>query len=71
MGSALLEVRLETADWHHWRDRVPVMDLTPKEVMNPNLVIDTIDTVRHVEVRSSAAGSRSLRTRTGGSQGCV
>ena len=26
------EVRLEDQDWHHWRNRVPALDLQPEEI---------------------------------------
>jgi dynein heavy chain 1 len=47
------EVRIEDMAYHHWRERVPVLDLKPEEVSNPSLVIDTVDTIRHVEVVGS------------------
>merc|ERR1719331_2236150 len=44
------EVRIDDQAFHHWRERVPVLNLEPHEVSNPTLVIDTVDTIRHVEV---------------------
>eukprot|EP00919_Chromeraceae_sp_WS-2016_P001806 GHVR01004377.1.p1 GENE.GHVR01004377.1~~GHVR01004377.1.p1 ORF type:complete len:4168 (-),score=965.61 GHVR01004377.1:131-12634(-) len=44
------EVRVEDAEWYHWRQRVPLKEISPQEVDNADLVIVTVDTVRHRSV---------------------
>ncbi|CAD7970789.1 unnamed protein product [Amoebophrya sp. A120] len=48
------EVRLDDiGNWHLWSEKVPELDLSPEQSMAPELVIQTIDTLRHV----AAAGA--------------
>eukprot|EP00916_Digyalum_oweni_P025987 GHVL01042788.1.p1 GENE.GHVL01042788.1~~GHVL01042788.1.p1 ORF type:complete len:2866 (+),score=438.01 GHVL01042788.1:781-8598(+) len=44
------EVRIEDGEWHHWRERVPVVDVSPERVTDADLVITTVDTQRHRHV---------------------
>lgn len=41
------EVRLEDGEWYPWTDRVPTIDIDPSKVSDADLVITTVDTVRH------------------------
>uniref|UniRef100_A0A0G4FLJ2 Dynein heavy chain, cytoplasmic n=1 Tax=Chromera velia CCMP2878 TaxID=1169474 RepID=A0A0G4FLJ2_9ALVE len=41
------EVRVEDGEWYHWRQRVPQKEISANEVTDADLVIVTVDTVRH------------------------
>ena len=41
------EVRVEDQSWHLWKARVPTIDIEPSKVCEAELVITTIDTLRH------------------------
>lgn len=44
------EVLLEEQAWQPWNARVNNPELEPNRIKNPNVVISTIDTIRHEEV---------------------
>ena len=52
------EVRVDTAEWHLWKERVPQVELEAAKVIKPDVVIETIDTVRHTDVLSAWLGDR-------------
>lgn len=47
------EVRVEDGQWYHWDKRVPTLEIEPEKVADSNLIISTVDTVRHVSALSS------------------
>jgi dynein heavy chain 1 len=47
------EVRVDTGEWQRWSDRVPAVELDTHKVVAPDVVIETVDTVRHVDVLSA------------------
>ena len=44
------EVRVDTGEWHNWNERVPQVEIESHKVMQTDVVINTVDTVRHTEV---------------------
>eukprot|EP01116_Phalansterium_solitarium_P005286 TRINITY_DN1679_c0_g1_i1.p1 TRINITY_DN1679_c0_g1~~TRINITY_DN1679_c0_g1_i1.p1 ORF type:complete len:4594 (-),score=1709.56 TRINITY_DN1679_c0_g1_i1:318-14099(-) len=46
-------LELETGTWSLWRLRVPIVEVESKKVGSPDVVIPTVDTVRHEEVLQS------------------
>lgn len=50
------EVKIDSAEWELWADRVPSVDLDASKVIKPDEVIQTVDTVRHVDVIGSWLG---------------
>eukprot|EP00928_Gymnodinium_smaydae_P025254 TRINITY_DN20180_c0_g1_i4.p1 TRINITY_DN20180_c0_g1~~TRINITY_DN20180_c0_g1_i4.p1 ORF type:complete len:4280 (-),score=1133.62 TRINITY_DN20180_c0_g1_i4:296-13135(-) len=42
------EARVDDGEWHHWNERVPVLDIEPEKVGDGSLIISTVDTIRHV-----------------------
>ncbi|GBG31493.1 Dynein heavy chain, cytoplasmic [Hondaea fermentalgiana] len=44
------EVNVEDGGWRAWQDSVPKMEIDPHRVMDTDLVIPTVDTVRHAQV---------------------
>ncbi|KAL6068809.1 putative dyneins heavy chain [Balamuthia mandrillaris] len=62
-GPSLLDywVSLEDGDWHLWSTLVPTVEVETHMVASPDVVIPTVDTVRHTEVlRSWLAEHRPL-----------
>ena len=47
------EVQIEDQEWHLWKDKVPFIDVDPSKVTQADLVITTVDTLRHQEVLCS------------------
>ena len=47
------QVRVDSAEWEPWKNRISSVDIEPQKVVSPDVVIDTVDTVRHTEVLSS------------------
>jgi dynein heavy chain 1 len=43
-------VLLDGAEWRAWQERVPRLDIETHQVGSPDVVIATVDTVRHEEV---------------------
>jgi dynein heavy chain 1 len=43
-------VSIEDGEWHSWNEKVPRREIETHEAASPDLVIATVDTVRHVEV---------------------
>lgn len=43
-------ISLPDCAWEHWSTKVPEVDLEPHMIISPNLVIPTIDTVRHEDL---------------------
>ncbi|CAI5758795.1 unnamed protein product [Candida verbasci] len=41
------DVSIEDGQWINWNNRVVSTDLEPHEVSNPNIIVPTLDTVRH------------------------
>lgn len=46
MGDAFIQVTI-TGDWVPWSSKVPVVEVETHKVAAPDVVIPTIDTVRH------------------------
>lgn len=44
------DVAIATGEWSSWQAKVPVMDIETHMVTSPDVVVPTIDTVRHEEV---------------------
>lgn len=44
------QVKLSSGDWVEWKESVPRLDIEPHKVMDTDVVISTLDTLRHVEV---------------------
>ncbi|CEM16453.1 unnamed protein product [Vitrella brassicaformis CCMP3155] len=44
------EARLDDGEWHPWRQRVPQVDIEPHRATDADLVIVTVDTLRHRSV---------------------
>ena len=40
-------MRIEDQEFHHWDERVSSIEITHEQVVNPNFVISTVDTLRH------------------------
>eukprot|EP00741_Cyanophora_paradoxa_P023561 tig00021590_g22758.t1 len=53
-----VEVRVEDGEWHPWKRRVPAVELEAHRVPQSDLVIPTVDTVRHEEVLLSWLAER-------------
>lgn len=43
-------VELESGEWFLWKSKVPVVEVEAHKVGSPDVVIPTVDTIRHVEV---------------------
>jgi dynein heavy chain 1 len=41
---------MEDGEWKMWRERVPRLEIETHQAASPDLVIPTVDTIRHVEV---------------------
>ena len=54
-GSPLLdyEVRIEDQSWHLWKKKVPNIEIETHRVIDADVVITTIDTLRHQEILCS------------------
>ena len=54
-GSPLLdyEVRIEDQSWHLWKKKVPNIDIETHRVADADVVVTTIDTLRHQEILCS------------------
>jgi dynein heavy chain 1 len=49
-GGAMLvdyEVYVEDGEWHLWKDKVPQIEIESHQVLQTDMVIPTVDTVRH------------------------
>jgi len=44
------EITLPTAEWSQWKKKVPQIDIDPSKVTDADLIIETVDTLRHKEV---------------------
>jgi dynein heavy chain 1 len=44
------EVTVEKGEWSLWKSKVPYLDLEPEKVSDADLIITTVDTLRHQEV---------------------
>ncbi|BGP45295.1 dynein heavy chain [Rhodotorula kratochvilovae] len=51
-GGALIDfdVEVSTGDWVPWQNSVPTIDIDTQAVTSPDVVIPTMDTVRHEEI---------------------
>lgn len=47
------EVSIETQEWTLWKNKVPHIDIDPNKVTEADVVITTVDTLRHQEVLCS------------------
>ena len=45
-------VRIETGAWEEWSERVGAVEIDTHKVTSPDVVIETVDTVRHTEMLS-------------------
>ena len=54
-GTSLLEYGVSTddAEWYLWKKRVPTGEIDPQRVTDADLIITTVDTVRHQEILCS------------------
>ncbi len=43
-------VDVESGDWFQWKNKVPIVEIETHKVASPDVVIPTVDTVRHEEV---------------------
>lgn len=43
-------VKLETGEWDLYENKIDSLDLEPQQIIHPDVVIDTVDTARHVDV---------------------
>jgi len=50
------EVRVDSGKWEPWSDRVKGLELEPNKVNSSDVVIETVDTVRHTDVIGSWLG---------------
>jgi dynein heavy chain 1 len=50
------EPRVEGACWVNWSDRVPAVEMDAHKITKPDVVIQTVDTVRHTDVLSGWLG---------------
>jgi dynein heavy chain 1 len=44
------EVKVEDGEWVLWKKKVPYLDLEPDRVLDADLIITTVDTLRHQEI---------------------
>ena len=51
------EVDIEDGGWQLWKARVPTIDIESHRVMSTDLIIPTVDTVRHVKVLEAWLGT--------------
>jgi dynein heavy chain 1, cytosolic len=51
-GSSLIDfdVQISTGEWTSWQSRVPLIEIEPEAVTKSDVVVPTMDTVRHEEV---------------------
>eukprot|EP00457_Paulinella_chromatophora_P000017 gb/GEZN01000017.1/.p1 GENE.gb/GEZN01000017.1/~~gb/GEZN01000017.1/.p1 ORF type:complete len:4783 (-),score=794.37 gb/GEZN01000017.1/:118-14466(-) len=47
------EVRVESQEWESWDERVEDVDMEPQAIVKPDVVIGTVDTIRHAYVIGS------------------
>lgn len=47
------EVRLDDAEWSLWKKKVPTVEIDPQKVTDADLIISTVDTLRHQETLCS------------------
>ncbi|EAR94592.2 dynein heavy chain, cytoplasmic protein (macronuclear) [Tetrahymena thermophila SB210] len=47
------EVRIEDGEWYAWKKKVPQVEVDPMKVTDADLIITTVDTLRHQEVLCS------------------
>ena len=47
------EVTIDKGEWSLWKNKVPYLDLEPEKVADADLIITTVDTLRHQEVLCS------------------
>ena len=47
------EARAEDGDWYLWKKKVPTLDIDPHRVTDADLIITTVDTLRHQDVLCS------------------
>lgn len=44
------EVRIEDAEWHLWSEQVPDVEIEARQILDTDVVIATVDTVRHTHI---------------------
>jgi dynein heavy chain 1 len=44
------EVQINDGAWHLWKERVPAIDIEPHQVLDTDVIVPTVDTVRHAHV---------------------
>lgn len=47
------EVKIEDGEWSLWKKKVPLVDIDPQKVTDADLIITTVDTLRHQDVLCS------------------
>ena len=47
------QVRMEDGEYNLWKNNVPILDISPERVTSADLIITTVDTLRHQEVLCS------------------
>lgn len=41
------ECKIEDGEWNLWKNKVPQIDIDPQRVTDADLIISTVDTLRH------------------------
>lgn len=41
------EVRVEDGEWSLWKKKVPTVEIDPQKVTDADVIIPTVDTLRH------------------------
>ena len=59
IGGPLIDfdVRVDTAEWESWSERVAQVELEPEKIPKPDVVIDTVDIVRHSDIIGAAVAN--------------
>lgn len=47
------ECNIENGEWSLWKNKVPTIDIDPQRVDDADLIISTVDTLRHQDVLCS------------------
>lgn len=47
------EVKIDDGEWSLWKKRVPTIEIDPQRVTDADLIITTVDTLRHQEILCS------------------
>ena len=47
------EIKIEDGEWHLWKKKVPTIEIDPQKVTDADVIIPTVDTIRHQEILCS------------------